>query len=658
MKKITTLFIHSLLATLILGFGISFGADNIVTVTPDKDSVDCYKPVFVTILTTKNFSNGFNPDEIKLDCEITGPAQEAISLPCFYKATVNGQAQWQARFAPRNTGSFTYKIALTQGSTTIRSNQFNLFSRAAKTNGYIHIDSTTKSMYTFRFDNGKVWRGIGENIAWEAGGSYSTQFPRLAATGCNMVRMWHCNWHMPFEWNSAPNIYNTGTADYMDQVVSLAENNGIYLMVMMNDYRDFSEQWGSNPYNTSKGGWCNSDAEFFSNANAIACYKKRIRYYVARWGYSQAIQSWEFFNEIDNAFGTSVNAALGSWCDTMSRCFHTLDIYNHLVTASVSWQSTPQMWNAPNMDFTQAHLYGPETSNPVWHLPSQAQQYITSYKKPYVCGEFSRRWESANSEPSINYRNELHYGMYLGMVNSTPIAPLTWWWDSHWSWGDDFVFKSAAGYSNDIIAKTATTTIGKLAVTSTGNTECGGIRTGNSTNFAYVWVSNYRGSASASNVTATITGLPTNGDGKFTVEWYDTWNGGFGAATTVNAANGTLTLNIGTLANGNGTSTDKACRITNLNIPDNVLAHSDNILGEKQFGFRKTGNLLAIFGNFARANQISVSLFDMKGRAILEKHSMSIVNNSMEISTKTLPSQFYILKIKADLRVESFKIAL
>jgi hypothetical protein len=636
--------------------GNLFAADNLVSVTPDHDSVGCFTPVFVTILTTKNFSNGFNPDEIKLDCEITGPQGESILLPCFFKATVNSQAQWQARFAPRKVGTYSYKIALTEGGTTASSSQYALKSIASAKPGFIHTDSTTLSLYTFRFDSGKLWRGIGEDEAWEAGGPYATQFPRLAATGCNMVRVWHCNWHMPFEWNSAPNIYNTSTADYMDSVVKLAENNGIYMMVCMNDYRDFSEQWASNPYNTAKGGWCSAFADFFSNASAMQCYKKRIRYYAARWGYSPAIQSWEFFNEIDNAVNTSINVQLGAWCDTMSRCFHQLDINQHLVTASVSWQSIPNMWTPAGMDFTQNHLYGPD--NRITRLPSQAQGFISSFKKPYVCGEFSRRYESATSEASINYRNELHYGMYLGLVNETPVAPMTWWWDSHWAWGDDFVFKSAAGYSNDIVTKAGSGTIMKLDVAATGGVEFGGVKTNTAANYAYAWVTNYNGSATASNVTLTISGLPT-GNGQYTVESYDTWNGGFSGATTAISQNGTLAISAGSLASGNfgSAAVDKAFRITSLN-PAQVAPDVVASAGQQRFGYRHSAAGITVFGAFDKMRQVEVAMFDLAGRAVAVKSSADIRDNTIDVPTKSLHGQFYVLRIKTNLKTLAFKVAL
>lgn len=38
--------------------------------------------------------------------------------------------------------------------------------------------------------------------------------------------------------------------------------------------------------------------DFFTNAEAIADYKNRLRYLVARYAYSTSVFAWEFFNEV------------------------------------------------------------------------------------------------------------------------------------------------------------------------------------------------------------------------------------------------------------------------------------------------------------------------------------------------------------------------
>jgi hypothetical protein len=180
-----------------------------------------------------------------------------------------------------------------------------------------------------------------------------------------------------------------------------------------------------------------------------------------------------------------------------------------------------------------------------------------------VCGEFSRRWESASSEPQDNYRQELHYGMWLGMVQSTPILPMTWWWDSHWDWGDDFVFTSMADFSNDLLAKAGAGSIGPLGTSASGGLESGGVATGK---YGYVWVSNYNpGNGGADNVTLTVSGLRA-GNNPYTIEAYDTWMGGFAAAQNAMSRSGTLTIAVGTLGT-TGMGSDAAYRIVDVQGP-------------------------------------------------------------------------------------------
>ena len=68
----------------------------------------------------------------------------------------------------------------------------------------------------------------------------------------------------------------------------------------------------------------------------------------------------------------------------MATYLKSIDPYNHLLTSSVSYQSM-KFWTSKSLDFTQTHLYGP--NNKILNLPTRAQDYISTYKKPYACGE-------------------------------------------------------------------------------------------------------------------------------------------------------------------------------------------------------------------------------------------------------------------------------
>jgi hypothetical protein len=151
--------------------------------------------------------------------------------------------------------------------------------------------------------------------------------------------------------------------------------------------------------------------------------------------------------------------------------------------------------------------------------------------------------------------------MWLGIVTPTPIVPMNWWWDSLWGWGDDSVFKSAADFSNDLVAKVGTGALAKLSTSASSNLQSGGLVTGK---YGYVWVSNYNpGSGTQSNVTLTISGL-RSGNNAYTVEAFDTWNGGFAAPVSATSQNGTLSVNVGTLKT-TGAGSDAAYRVTDVN---------------------------------------------------------------------------------------------
>jgi hypothetical protein len=117
-----------------------------------------------------------------------------------------------------------------------------------------------------------------------------------------------------------------------------------------------------------------------------------------------------------------------------------------------------------------------------------------------------------------------------------------------------------AGFSNDLVTKAGTGTITKLVTSASRNLESGGLVTGNT---GYVWVSNYNpGKDAADAVTLTVSGL-RGGSNAYTVEAYDTWNGGFTAPQSVTSQNGTLTINVGSLKT-TSTGSDAAYRVVDV----------------------------------------------------------------------------------------------
>jgi hypothetical protein len=100
-----------------------------------------------------------------------------------------------------------------------------------------------------------------------------------------------------------------------------------------------------------------------------------LRYLIARYGYSQNLLAWEFFNEIDNDYSFLNSANVAAWHGVMGGWLHTNDVFGHLVTTSLTGNSDrPEIWSLPQLDFAAYHSYN-ETA-PADRLNSVAQSFL------------------------------------------------------------------------------------------------------------------------------------------------------------------------------------------------------------------------------------------------------------------------------------------
>jgi hypothetical protein len=392
------------------------------------------------------FTNPYDANEIALDMVITSPAAKSLVLACFYVSGTNAASIWNARFAPQETGTYSYHFSLSKLGVLVAASaekQFNVNSSAG--NGIIHKNSN----WTFTYDSGKPFRGIGENIGWEAR-SYENQkyryeyfLPKLAENGVNFFRTWTCSWNLPFEWKTVKDTkfytnsskyFNPGAITRMDQLVDLCDSLDMHMMLALISHGALitTGEWNINNYNVDNGGPAKTPTEFFTLAASKAKFKNHLRYLVARWGYSPAIGVWEFCNEIDNAVytgGTTLvipMSAITQWHTEMSAYMKSIDIYKHLISTSTSHRDITGMNSVADIDFNQSHIYG-DTNAITTKIPS----YETTWKKPYVIGEFGYDWDwnNVNEANAANFNYDLKRGLWYGLFSSTPILPMTWWWE-------------------------------------------------------------------------------------------------------------------------------------------------------------------------------------------------------------------------------------
>src|SRR5690606_935446 len=231
-----------------------------------------------------------------------------------------------------------------------------------------------------KFDSGKPFRGIGENVGLEPRSfsnpkwTYDYLLPRLAANGANFFRAWMAPNNFPLEWKTVRNTkrysdtdeyFNPGGVQRLDEVVELADSLGLYIMLAFDSHNTLIEdnQWEIHNYNKVNGGPASTPEEFFTLPESRAKYKNRLRYIVARWGYSTAIGAWEFFNEIDNAAFTKGDSiiishdAIADWHREMAAYLKEIDPYDHIVTTSVSHREIKGLYDMEELDLNQMHIY-------------------------------------------------------------------------------------------------------------------------------------------------------------------------------------------------------------------------------------------------------------------------------------------------------------
>ncbi|MDP4274101.1 MAG: DUF5060 domain-containing protein [Bacteroidota bacterium] len=403
-----------------------------------------YKKAEWDIRLVANWANPYLQEEITLDMLITSPTGKKQTLPCYFETGISGkESVWKARFAPQETGHYKYYFRLNKYGKTVSVTKFQSFySKPTDKNGFIHL----KNNWAFQFDNGKPFRAIGENIAWESRDfddskyfkklhenpkyNYNYMLSSLASNGGNFYRTWICRWNLPLDWKNGFNnkryrvsdgYFNPSAVARMDSMINLADSLGLYIMLT----------FGPGAYSIKDGGFSPSAEDFFVNPKSKTRYKNRLRYIVARWGYSTSVAAWELFNEIDNVQysenGKVISAdSIVKWHDEMSTYLKQQDPYGHLVTTSISHRDLKGLNSLSCIDFNQKHIYKNTSS-----IPSQIVKYEKDFGKPYVIGEFGYEWDwSKNFD---EFAEEMDYdfkrGLWYGLFSPTPILPMTWWWE-------------------------------------------------------------------------------------------------------------------------------------------------------------------------------------------------------------------------------------
>jgi hypothetical protein len=229
--------------------------------------------------------------------------------------------------------------------------------------------------------------------------------------------------------------YDQDALAFYDDVFAAAQASGIYCMVTLNNYRDLraTDEWGSAtwprfPYNAANGGPATRPADFFTHAECQRLYRQRLRYIVARWSAYTSVAMWEFWNE--QTF-TQVDVP-PAWTRDMARYLRDVDPYDHLISTSFGEGEQAEVWQMPEIDWTQSHLYPGDQCDDASTAIASSSYTHRRFDKPHFVTEFGIEpfGSDAKSDPD-GVGTNLHNGIWSSMMSGGAGGACVWWWDNY-----------------------------------------------------------------------------------------------------------------------------------------------------------------------------------------------------------------------------------
>jgi hypothetical protein len=430
---------------------ITLGSDGnpeISHVTVNNISIPKYEKFEISFQLSGTWSNPYDPEQVAVDGIFKTPDGKNVIMPGFFfqdyqRSFINGREilkpvgkpLWKIRFSPTVSGSYTYKIQMVNKDQTVQTEEqtFNCTDNSNK-NGFLRVSE--ENPYYFKFDDGSPFFVVGENIATL--GSMGTAladkwYTSLARVGGNFARQWWCSGGTDIEsWiterpDQGLGKYKMDQAWRIDYIMDMSEKLGIAIMACIEtqQYLRRDAWWDKFTYNKANGGPVESPADYFVNDVSDAYFKKRLRYMVARWSYSTALFSWQFWNEVSacNDFKPD-NAA--RWHERMSRYLRSIDPYNHIIHSNFgNMDGYQQVDGLPETEIISTNIY---SCRDMGHISAWGTRMMTSrYKKPYLLTEYGVGhrgfWVEDDPEGVI-----VHNGLWGALMSGSAGAGMPWGW--------------------------------------------------------------------------------------------------------------------------------------------------------------------------------------------------------------------------------------
>ena len=380
--------------------------------------------------------------------QIVQPDSSLVSLPAFF----DGGTTWRVRHTPTMAGVYSISNVTMNGTPLAVSNlqpaswTVTGFPAGA---GFVQVDPANPRR--FITSNGHRYFPVGENMAWSSPSANATNIlPKMGAAHENWSRVWMTHFYagnglgLNLDWPKVNGTFgqlSLPVAGNWDAIVAAADKAGIHFQMTLQHHGQYSTSvdpnWAQNPYNTANGGFLSNPTNFFTDSTARALTKRKLRYAVARWGYSPAIMAWELFNEVqftdaagDGNLANGQWSLVGTWHNEMAAFIRSQDQYHHLITSSSALNEP--LWD--QTDYYQHHEYPPDLITGL----REAQDITASQPvAPDFAGECG-----IDNTPHVGISPPIWAGIMSGQSG----ASMPWYWDTIDPNNDYFLIQAAADF--------------------------------------------------------------------------------------------------------------------------------------------------------------------------------------------------------------------
>jgi len=431
---------------------------------------------------TREFSNPFDPQEVRVDACIRAPSGTEWRVPGFLyqeysrrltsageELTPVGGAVWKVRFAPREIGEHRFRVEVDCGGEKLVTRERSFMVDGSDHPGFVRVSK--RDPRCFEFDNGEPYYPIGHNfrspndprcsfvLGWplspdEGTYTYDRILERMASSGETFVEIWMASWWVDIEWlrewkgYGGLGRYNLANAWRLDYLLRRARDLGLRVQLVIDNHGKYSTwcdaEWQYSPFNlrnAGSGGFLPRPEDFFTNDEAKRLYRQKTRYILARWGWDPTILGFEIISELDligsrHGFAgrrpgsDSDDAPLRTdhlWHREMIAYFRTMDPA-HLFTTHYSGNYAtvdPVMARMKEIDYVVGDGYRGDDA-PFAHLAVATGQNHSRFGKPFMITEYGGNW---NGTSEAGLEADLHSGLWGSYMTPAAGSPLLWWFD-------------------------------------------------------------------------------------------------------------------------------------------------------------------------------------------------------------------------------------